>query len=98
MDKSQNRILWTDYFLYRASERNLDLSQIEKILRYSSERYIDTDTGSHMAIGSMGTHVILVAYDVTEDCYEAITAHATNRQQISFRLKSGRNRHETTED
>jgi len=98
MDKSAIRIVWTDYFLYRATERKLDLSQIEKILRYSSERYVDTDTGSRIAIGSVENHIILVAYDLIEDGYEVITSHATNRQQITFRLNSGRYKHETTKD
>jgi len=98
MDMSEIPIIWTDYFLYRASERELDLVQMEKILRYSGERYLDTGTGSHIAIGSDKNHLHLVAYDLTEVGYEVITAHTTNRQQITFRLNSGRYSHETPEN
>jgi len=35
-------IVWTDYMKYRANLRGFDLAKIEDILRYSTERYFDT--------------------------------------------------------
>jgi hypothetical protein len=35
-------IVWTEYMEYRLSLRGYDLATVEQILRYSSERYVDT--------------------------------------------------------
>lgn len=44
-------IVWTEYMKYRLSLRGYDLATVEQILRYSSERYVDTVTGRVVAIG-----------------------------------------------
>ena len=38
-------IIWTEYMKYRLRLRGYDLPAVEQILRYSSERYVDTATG-----------------------------------------------------
>jgi hypothetical protein len=42
-------IVWTEYMKYRLSLRGYDLTTVEQILRYSSERYVDTVTGRVVA-------------------------------------------------
>ena len=44
-------IVWTEYMKYRLRLRGYDLTTVEHILRYSSERYIDTLTGRLATIG-----------------------------------------------
>ena len=44
-------VLWTEYMQYRLSLRGFDLIAVEHILRYSSERYVDTATGRVAAVG-----------------------------------------------
>jgi len=44
-------IVWTEYMKYRLSLRGYALTMVEQILRYSSERYVDTVTGRVVAIG-----------------------------------------------
>jgi hypothetical protein len=44
-------IVWTEYMKYRLKLRSYDLARVEHILRYSSERYVDTVTGRLVAIG-----------------------------------------------
>jgi hypothetical protein len=38
-------IEWTEYLKYRAAIRGFDLEKLEHIIRHSSERYFDTETG-----------------------------------------------------
>ena len=45
------RIVWTEYMKYRLNLRGYVLATVEQILRYSSERYVDTVTGRVVAIG-----------------------------------------------
>jgi hypothetical protein len=94
MENEQRKVIWTDYFLYRASIRDLDLAEIEKIVRYSPEHYVDSDTLSNVVVGLHKNDLLLVAYEITEIGYEVVTAHTTTRQQITFRLESGRYTHE----
>lgn len=49
--------VWTDYMKYRAALRGFDLTTIEDIVRYSTERYFDTETGGWIVIGSHGTKI-----------------------------------------
>ena len=45
-------IVWTEYMKYRLSLRGYDLATVEQILRYTSERYVDTVTvrGSNLLL------------------------------------------------
>ena len=47
----ERTIVWTEYMKYRLKLRGYDLATVEHILRYSSERYVDTVTGRLIAIG-----------------------------------------------
>ncbi len=83
-------IVWTDYMKYRASLRGFDLGRIETIVRHPSERYFDTATGRHIAVGRHGKRLVVIPFEIRGDCVTPITIHATTRQQINFRLRTGR--------
>lgn len=84
------QIVWTDYLQYRARLRGFDLGDIEQIVRYSSERYLDTVTGRYIAVGHAGSVLVMIPYEVREGVVIPITIHATTRRQIKARLRSGR--------
>jgi hypothetical protein len=44
----------TDCLTYRAELRGFDLAIVEKIVRYSEERYLDTETSRLVVIGEHG--------------------------------------------
>lgn len=88
------QVLWTDYVRYRARLRGFELAQIEHIVRHSAERYRDAATGRMVAVGRHGRILVIVPYEATQDTITPITIHAITRQQISFRLKTGRFVHE----
>lgn len=77
-----------------ATLRGFDLSKIEEILKFSEERYFDVATHRMVAVGRHDKLLVMVPYDETEDetgdIITPVTVHATNRQQIKFRLISGR--------
>jgi hypothetical protein len=87
-------IVWTEYMKYRLKLRSYDLAAVEHILRYSSERYVDTVTGRLVAIGRHGKLLVMIPYESKGGMLTPVTIHATNRQQINSRLKSGRLRNE----
>lgn len=87
------RVVWTDYLEYRARIRGFDLQEIEVILRSSQEQLFDTVTGRRIAIGRSLGRLVMVPYEVEDDKLIPVTVHATSRQQINFRLRSGRFRH-----
>lgn len=88
------RIVWTEYMQYRAALRGFEIAVVEHIVRYSSERYLDHVTGSHIAVGPHGTIQVMIAYESEKDVLTPITVHATTRAQINARLRSGRFTHE----
>lgn len=83
-------IVWTDYLKYRASTREFDLSKLEQILRRSTERYLDTGTGSLLVIGRHENQIVVIAYEADGEEVTPITVHATSRQQVLFRVRTGR--------
>lgn len=83
-------IIWTSYLRYRADQRDFDLDQIEDILRFSSERYYDVETGRAIVVGKHNEQLVLIPYEQDEDTITPTTIHATTRQQIRFRLRTGR--------
>lgn len=83
-------IIWTSYLRYRATLRGFDLDLIENILRFSSERYYDVETDRAIVVGKHGEQLVLIPYEQSENTITPITIHATTRQQIRFRLKTGR--------
>jgi len=85
------KIIWTDYLNYRAKLRGFELELISEIVKYSGERYFDIDTSRMIVIGKHNNILIMVAYEVRDDnVVVPVTIHATNRQQISYRVKNGR--------
>jgi len=55
-------IHFTEYLQYRAKIRGFDLKQLEDILRYSPERYYDTETGRSIVVGKYQDKLILISY------------------------------------
>jgi hypothetical protein len=78
---------------YRARLRGFDLAKIEDIVRYSGERYFDTVTGRSVVVGRYDNMLVMIPYETDEDAITPITIHATTRQQINFRLRTGRFTH-----
>ena len=83
-------IRWSDYLKYRAGLRGFELAKIEHILRYSEERYLDTVTRRMIAVGRHDDILVMVPYEEQENMVIPITIHAIMRQQINFRVKTGR--------
>jgi len=87
-------IVWTEYMRYRARLRGFDLAKIEDIIRYSTERYFDTVTGRSVVIGRHDKMLVMIPYETDdEDTITPVTIHTTTRQQINFRLRTGRYTH-----
>ena len=83
-------VFWTEYLKYRAQSRGFDLELLEQIVRHSGERYRDTETGRIVAVGRHGRKLVMVAYEVEESAVTPVTVHAVSRQQIRFRVQTGR--------
>ena len=75
---------------YRLSLRGYDPAVIEEILRYSSERYTDTQTERTIAVGRHGNLLVMVPYEVKGNEIIPVTVHATDKKQIAARIRSGR--------
>lgn len=86
----ETSIVWSDYMHHRLQMRGFDLETVEHIVRYSVERYVDTVTGRFVAVGRHDKHLILVPYKRSGNILTPVTVHATSRQQINFRVKTGR--------
>ena len=83
-------LIWTDYMKYKARLREFDLAKIEGIVRYSTERYVDTETGRQITIGYHDNQFVTIPYEVYQSSVIPITVHATTRQQIRSRIRTGR--------
>jgi hypothetical protein len=83
-------IVWSDYVKYRAELRGFELSKIEKILRYGTERYSDTATRRLIVVGKHDDRLVIIPYEEHGNELAPVTIHVTTRQQIKFRLKTGR--------
>lgn len=91
MEQSEeSTIIWTDYFKYRVELRGFELSKIENILRHSTEKYSDTVTHRLIAVGRHGDRLVMIPYEKQGSEIIPVTVHATTRQQINFRIKTGR--------
>ncbi|MCX7093811.1 MAG: hypothetical protein NTY50_10235 [Methylobacter sp.] len=80
----------TDYLKFRAELRHFDLLLIEQIIRYGSERYYDVETQRVIVVGEHGDKLVMIPYEETEMELIPVTIHTTTRQQIKFRLTTGR--------
>jgi len=83
-------VAWTDYLKYRAQLRGFDLDAIERVVRFSEERYLDTATQRMVAVGRCQEQLVMVPYEQEGEIVTPVTIHPTTRQQISFRLRTGR--------
>jgi len=84
------KIVWTDYLIFKAKQRGFDLDKIENIVRHSSERCFDTVTGRRVAIGHHNDKLVMIPYEADENSITPVTVHVTTRQQINFRIRTGR--------
>jgi hypothetical protein len=75
---------------YRVRLRGFDLEKLEQIVYRSTERYYDTETGRVVVIGRHDKQLVILPYETDEDEITPITVHAITRQQVNFRLKTGR--------
>lgn len=86
-------IVWTEYMRYRVRLRGFDLAKIEEIVRYSTERYFDTAASRYVVVGRHDNVLVMIPYETDGDSITPITIHATTRQQVNFRLRTGRFAH-----
>ena len=83
-------LVWTDYFEYRIKLRGFDRAILEAIVQYSSERYFDTETQRNIVVGRHYSDLVMIAYEHNGLDVTPVTVHVTSRQQIRFRLRTGR--------
>jgi hypothetical protein len=83
-------VVWTDYMRYRAKLRGFDLERLEFIVNHSTERYYDTETGRLVVVGRHDSSLVIMPYEQNESDVIPVTVHAITREQINFRLNSGR--------
>jgi hypothetical protein len=83
-------IVWTDYLKYRAAVRGFDLTILEQIILHSAERYFDNETRRTVVIGKHDKELVIIPFDTVGDEVTPVTIHATTRQQIRFRIRTGR--------
>lgn len=86
-------LLWTDYMKYRARLREFDLEELEKVVRFSSERYNDEATGRQVVVGKHGDSMVLIPFETLGEDIMPVTVHRTTRQQVAARVRSGRFTH-----
>ena len=86
----ESAIVWSDYMKNRAELRGFDLSKIEVLLRYGGERYFDTATRRLIVIGKHDDRLVIIPYEEHGNELIPVSIHVTTRQQIKFRLKTGR--------
>lgn len=83
-------VVWTDYIMYKAKLRGFDLAVIEKIVKFSSERYFDIATGRRVAVGKHENKLVIIPYETEVNSITPVTIHVTTRQQLNFRIRTGR--------
>lgn len=87
-------VQWTDYMKYKSKLRGFDFTTIDEIVKYSPERYFDTVTGRRVVVGRYENHLVMIPYELDGDLLTPITIHVSSRQQINFRIRTGRFTHE----
>ena len=90
----KSSVIWSEYMKYRVQLREFELSKIENIIRYSGERYFDVATYRMIVIGKHYERLVMIPYETKGNEVLPITVHATTRQQINFRIRTGRFRYE----
>ena len=84
------KVVWTEYLKYRVLLRGFEPAVIEQIVRSSAQRYFDSATQRMIAVGRHDDLLVMIPYDQEGDTVTPVTIHSTSRQQISFRLRTGR--------
>jgi hypothetical protein len=79
---------------YRRRLRSFDLEKIEDCVKHSTERYYDMTTHRVVVVGRHDDKLVLIPYERQGDKVTPVTIHVTTRQQINFRLQTGRYRNE----
>ena len=92
--EQQPKIVWSTYMKFRAAQRGYDLTKIEEIVRYSDEQYFDTVTHRVVVVGRHDDRLVVILIEREGNSIMPVTIHAMSRQQIRFRLRSGRFTHE----
>jgi hypothetical protein len=90
VEKYLMKLVWTDYMRYKARLRGFNLAKIEDVVRYSAERYFDTKTARWIVIGRHDNWLVAIPYEAHHETITPITIHTVTRQQIQFRIKTGR--------
>jgi len=85
-----NVVIWTEYLKYRARLRGFDIATLEQVVRFSDERYLDTATQRTVAVGRHGRQLVMIPYEQEGETVTPVTVHSTTRQQVRFRLRTGR--------
>ena len=75
---------------HRAQVRGFDLSAIGQIVQFGEERYFDNTTQRRVVVGRHGSRLVVIPYEQAGETYTPVTIHVTTRQQIAFRLRTGR--------
>lgn len=83
-------VVWTDYLKYRAELRGYDLEMLEQIVRFSPENYFDVATNRYVAVGRHREVLVMIPFERQGEIITPVTVHPTSRQQIEFRIRSGR--------
>jgi hypothetical protein len=87
---AMGKIQWTDYIRYRVQIRGFEPAAVERIVLFSDERYFDNATQRMVAVGRHGNQLLLIPYEIEGEVVTPVTVHATTRQQVNFRLRTGR--------
>ena len=83
-------IMWIAYLMFRAQQRGFDLAELEHIIRYSTERYFDTQTLRRIVVGRSEHGLVLIAYEEDDAALTPVTVHPVTRLQITTRVQTGR--------
>jgi hypothetical protein len=89
----RKRIIITDYVTHRARTRGFDIQDIESIVRHSEEPFFDTETHRLVAVGRSAKRLVMIPYEENDEEVVPVTVHAVTRQQIRFRVSTGRFTH-----
>ena len=63
--------------------RGFDLTKLEYLIRHSSERYFDTETGRTIVVGRHHRQLVMIPYEVDGDPITPVTVHAIVSKSVS---------------
>ncbi len=67
MPEDNLEIILAEYLKYRAKLRGYEISVLEEIIRYSTERYIDSSTGRNVVVGRHDSRLVMIPYECDEN-------------------------------